>query len=173
MSRKFLLAFQKAIALMLSSVNNPKFTCTLCRSANQSSTFVRFCHEFLVNRRRAAWRKSCLEGVVPVEWWCFGLGSLPSRKIPSDCERTAYRFTLGTVLITPSARATLNEEDVVFKLARHMLCDWQETNFQHQSDNWFALGRPLRIITDWRDRNDSRFWMATEADRSATTIFLA
>lgn len=89
------------------------------------------------------------------------------------------RFPLGTVVATPGALAlfeTLTEQKVkgatpVDLLARHVRGDWSEMNAEDRRANEDALKDGSRVFSAY-SFNGAKFWVITEADRSATTILL-
>ncbi|MEJ7863098.1 MAG: hypothetical protein WKF90_15825 [Pyrinomonadaceae bacterium] len=83
------------------------------------------------------------------------------------------KFELGRVLITPGAKAEIERAgvDEIELLGRHQGGDWSEMEIEDQQENEFSLGRDLRIFSSYTYKN-VKFWMITEADRSATTILL-
>lgn len=82
------------------------------------------------------------------------------------------RFPLGRLVITANAKDTLHPEDVPISLARHTRCDWGEVCGADRRENDISLNQNLRLLSVYRDRNQIKFWIVTEADRSATTILL-
>ena len=82
------------------------------------------------------------------------------------------KFELGQTLITPFARDTLHPEDVLGALGRHALGDWGDVCEEDRQENNFSLPRYLRLLSVYHDRNGTKFWVITEADRSATTVLL-
>lgn len=85
---------------------------------------------------------------------------------------TRRKLTLGSLLITPGALASINPEDGTEALRRHQACDWGECSKGDWQENDFAVDKELRILSVYRDREGTKFWIITEADRSATTILL-
>jgi len=82
------------------------------------------------------------------------------------------KFPLGQVVITSNAKDRLHPEDHVIALARHAAGDWGEVDEGDRRENELSLTQELRLFSVYRDRTDTKFWIITEADRSATTIFL-
>ena len=82
------------------------------------------------------------------------------------------KFELGRTVITPNARDTLNPEDTFSALTRHAAGDWGNCGPEDWQENEFSLPRHLRLFSVYEDRNGTKFWVITEADRSATTILL-
>lgn len=87
-------------------------------------------------------------------------------------ERTQRRFRLGQVVATPAALSGVHSEDLRRSLIRHACCDWGECSEEDARSNDAALGEGLRLFSVFRDRHGTKFWIITEADRSATTILL-
>jgi hypothetical protein len=87
-------------------------------------------------------------------------------------EPFAVRFSLGAVAMTPAAMETLHLEDVADAIRRHGNGDWGECGPEDCRENDFALPRRLRLLSVYRDRNGTKFWIITEADRSVTTVLL-
>jgi hypothetical protein len=58
------------------------------------------------------------------------------------------------------------------RLARHAVGDWGDVSAEAAAENDFSVGRPLRILSAYVAENGTRFWVITEADRSATTVLL-
>ena len=81
------------------------------------------------------------------------------------------KFSLGHVVITPNALATLAPEDVQLALCRHHCGDWGEVCPEDRAENEFSLKRDLRLLSAYRSKG-LKFWIITEADRSATTILM-
>lgn len=81
-------------------------------------------------------------------------------------------FELGRLLSTPGALEELDPQDVMQALSRHAQGDWGDCCPEDWAENDFALGKYLRLFSVYRDRRGTKFWIITEADRSATTILL-
>jgi hypothetical protein len=82
------------------------------------------------------------------------------------------RFSLGRLAITAEAKRILHPEDTQTGLARHARGDWGECSEADVQANDFAVLQRLRMLSVYRDRNGTRFWIITEADRSGTTVLL-
>ena len=85
-------------------------------------------------------------------------------------ERPAFPF--GRVYITSQAKEKLLAVDVADGLLRHLNGDWGDVCDDDWIENDFSLKRGFRILSSYVDRNNHRYWIITEADRSATTILL-
>ena len=82
------------------------------------------------------------------------------------------RFEHGEVVITSNALDTLNLEDVETALGRHARGDWGECGLEDWRENDFSVAHGLRLLSVYRDRTGTKFWIITEADRSVTTVLL-
>ena len=80
-------------------------------------------------------------------------------------------FSLGRMLATPGALSALEPEEIHAGLARHVRCDWGELDEEDKRANDFAVNRRLRILSAYRV-GTVKYWIITEADRSATTVLL-
>jgi len=87
-------------------------------------------------------------------------------------ETNPRSFALGQTVITPNAMEQLNPEDVLSCLGRHACCDWGECGQEDADENDLSLREGFRLLSVYHDRNKIKFWIITEADRSATTILL-
>lgn len=82
------------------------------------------------------------------------------------------KFPLGRLVITPGALETLSPETPMQALARHVTGDWGELDRHDKRENERALAAGSRLFSVYRDSKQTKFWIITEADRSATTILL-
>ncbi|QDV89909.1 hypothetical protein RAS2_09840 [Phycisphaerae bacterium RAS2] len=82
------------------------------------------------------------------------------------------KFELEKTRITATAMNVLHPEDVDASLKRHAAGDWGDVGHEDRAENEFSLDKCLRLMSVFRDRNERRFWIITEADRSATTVLL-
>ena len=81
-------------------------------------------------------------------------------------------FPLGNIYHTPGVEEAIPSEDVMQALARHQSGDWGDLSAHDRAENEFSLGYPLRILSAYRAQTGEKFWVMTEADRSATTVLL-
>jgi hypothetical protein len=81
-------------------------------------------------------------------------------------------FELGRLLTTPNALETLDPDDVRTALSRHAAGDWGDLCEDDRAENQLALDQALRLFSVYHDRNRVKFWIITEADRSATSVLL-
>jgi len=85
---------------------------------------------------------------------------------------TESKFPLGRLVATPHALETLNADDVRTAIGRHAAGDWGDLCEEDLEANRFALDEGLRVLSAYEDRAGVKFWIITEADRSATTVLL-
>jgi hypothetical protein len=81
-------------------------------------------------------------------------------------------FKLGQTVITANAKAKLDPVDVIVGLARHSRGDWGDVCKQDAAENELSLREGFRLLSAYKDRNSTKFWIITEADRSVTTVLL-
>ena len=82
------------------------------------------------------------------------------------------RFPLGRLVITRAALHALNAEDVVVSIRRHVTGDWGDLDEHDKAENELSLKQCFRLLSAYTDSGGTRFWIITEADRSATTVLL-
>jgi hypothetical protein len=84
------------------------------------------------------------------------------------------RFPLGRVVVTPGALDTLEQLNLngFDLLSRHHQGDWSEMSADDKAENEFSIDKELRIFSSYKLGENSKLWIITEADRSATTLLL-
>lgn len=86
--------------------------------------------------------------------------------------KSASRFPIGRLVITPGAWDGLTQDDVIRGLVRHMVGDWGELDEFDWKQNECAVDGDLRLLSRYSARSGTVFWIITEHDRSVTTILL-
>jgi len=81
-------------------------------------------------------------------------------------------FRLGRIVATPNALGELSQQDMLSAIKRHQAGDWGELDEHDRQANDRALTDGTRLFSVYRSVNGMRFWVITEADRSATTVLL-
>ena len=81
------------------------------------------------------------------------------------------QFKMGRIVATANALETLDGKSIELALCRHRNCDWGESLDKEMNDSAVKNGED-RIISVYHDSNGIKFWIITEADRSATTVLL-
>ena len=84
----------------------------------------------------------------------------------------AVRFALGRTVITRGALDLLSQDDVLRSLSRHARGDWGDVCSEDHTANDEALAGGARLLSAYRTPEGTKFWIITEADRSATTVLL-
>ena len=83
-----------------------------------------------------------------------------------------HRFKPGRTLITPAAAKVLAPKDVSAAMLRHLAGDWGDVCEEDRRENDFSLENGFRLLSVYHDVCGTKFWIITEADRSATTVLL-
>jgi hypothetical protein len=82
------------------------------------------------------------------------------------------KVALGRVVATPGVLEGIPNDDVLAALRCHANGDWGEVGKEDWQANDDAVVAGARVLSSYRSRNGTRFWIITEADRSATTVLL-
>ena len=85
----------------------------------------------------------------------------------------ATKFPLGQVVATRNAAETLSHQEISQALARHSTCDWGDVDEQNWQENELSLKEGFRLLSVYHTQDGTKFWIITEADRSATTVLLS
>ena len=86
--------------------------------------------------------------------------------------KTKTTFSLGRIVATPNAMDAVSRQDMLKALARHAAGDWGECSPKDSRENDLSLREGLRLFSVYRTEAGVKFWVITEADRSATTVLL-
>jgi len=82
------------------------------------------------------------------------------------------RFRLGKLVATPGAlEAAPSREALMGLVQRHVSGDWGDLSQEDKAENELSLREGFRILSAY-ELEGQRYWIITEADRSATTILL-
>ena len=82
------------------------------------------------------------------------------------------KFCLGRIVITANALSNLTEAAILAGIRRHQAGDWGAVNEHDRLQNEESLKDGLRLWSVYHAACGLKFWVITEADRSATTILL-
>lgn len=82
------------------------------------------------------------------------------------------KFRPGRLLITPAASRAIDEDEVLAAVRRHVNGDWGDVDEHDRAENERSLCEGFRLLSSYASVRGTRFWVLTEADRSATTILL-
>lgn len=89
--------------------------------------------------------------------------------MPDDDE---WKVKLGRLVIKANAQATLPPVPVILAIDRHARGDWGDVCPEDRVANDRALAAGGRLLSVHHTEGGRRFWIITEADRSATTVLL-
>ena len=81
-------------------------------------------------------------------------------------------FQPGQIVATRGALSVLSIEDLMKALGRHLSGDWGDLSAEDKQENDFSVNNGFRIISSYSSKKGVKFWIITEADRSATTVLL-
>jgi hypothetical protein len=81
------------------------------------------------------------------------------------------RFELGRTLATPGVLRAVPDDDIQRALFAHHRGQWGDLCAEDEEANERAIEDGDRILSVYT-ANGVRFWIITEADRSATTVLL-
>ena len=90
----------------------------------------------------------------------------PNPKIP------VAKFLMGRLVATPNALNYLTQDDMLKALDRHRSGDWGDVCEEDRQANERSLAEGSRLLSVYHSVKGVKFWIITEADRSATTILL-
>ena len=81
-------------------------------------------------------------------------------------------FPLGQTVITANALKRVHPADVCAALQRQAGGDWGDLCAEDKAESALPLKEGFRLLSAYRDRKGTKFWIITEADRSSTTVLL-
>ncbi len=82
-------------------------------------------------------------------------------------------FRMGLILITPGVQDCIGREEILTALGRHAAGDWGEVDASDHSANDRAVREGDRLLSCYRATEGTKYYVVTEADRSATTVLTA
>ena len=85
---------------------------------------------------------------------------------------SAAKFPLGRLVATPNALEHIPNPDIMTALLRHLTGDWGDVDEHDREENELSLKEGFRLLSVYRSAAGVKFWIITEADRSATTVLL-
>jgi hypothetical protein len=89
---------------------------------------------------------------------------------PSEIPITVFR--LGKLVATPNALQHISHEDILLGIKRHQMADWGDLGEEDRSINDACLRDGGRLLSVYHSKTGVKFYIITEADRSATTVLL-
>jgi hypothetical protein len=97
--------------------------------------------------------------------------TIESFQINAVDQRRRQKFQLGQVVITANAAQRLDTVPVHEALRRHAAGDWGDICPEDACENELSLKKGFRLLSAY-GTGERRFWVITEADRSATTVLM-
>lgn len=91
---------------------------------------------------------------------------------PKDPLIRAELFALGQLLMTPGVQQQIPPSEMMQALRRHARGDWGEVCGEDREANRRALIDGTRLLSVYQSKDGVKFWIITDADRSATTVLL-
>lgn len=82
------------------------------------------------------------------------------------------KFDYGALYVTRGASKKLSHVDILRGLFRHIEGDFGDLCEEDKLVNLDAIENGYRILSAYHTADGTKFWIITEADRSATTILL-
>jgi hypothetical protein len=82
------------------------------------------------------------------------------------------KFRIGRIVATPIALARLTQDDILHGLQRHQAGEWGDVDEHDRQANERGLIDRTRLWSVYHSALGVKFWIITEADRSATTVLL-
>jgi hypothetical protein len=82
------------------------------------------------------------------------------------------KFILGEIVITRAALKSIPAEEIYLGIDRHVCGDWGELSDADRAENEFSLLHGFRLMSVYETKKGVRFYVLTEADRTATTVLL-
>lgn len=86
--------------------------------------------------------------------------------------KSSTLFKPGQLAATPAVLAAVPREELFAAYARHLSGDWGDVSEQDKRSNDWSVRHQARILSAYCYGEDEKFWIITEADRSATTFLL-
>ena len=82
------------------------------------------------------------------------------------------KFQHGAIVATRTAAERIPEMVMAAALLRHLNGDWGDVSEADRAANDRAVRDGDRLLSAYYAPDRTRFWIITEADRSATTVLL-
>ncbi len=82
------------------------------------------------------------------------------------------KFALGRIVATPNALGHIPDDEILQALSRHIRGDWGDLDPHDRNENERALKQGGRLFSEYMSKQNIKFWIITECDRSVTTILL-
>lgn len=87
-------------------------------------------------------------------------------------EKLTGKFPLGRTMTTPGALEAIPPDEMLRAMQRHAAGDWGDCDPDDWAENEISLREGFRLFSVYHTAAGRKFWIITEADRSATTVLL-
>ncbi len=91
---------------------------------------------------------------------------------PAHVDEPQPTFAFGLIVATPNALDQIPNDEMLNALSRHVRGDWGNLDPEDRNANERALRNGGRLFSAYCSTQGVKFWIITEADRSATTVLL-
>ena len=87
---------------------------------------------------------------------------------------SGVRFSPGSLYATPGVLEAFKAsgDDPLAYFIRHLSGDWGDLDEEDRRENNLSVREGFRLLSAYTMSDGTRFWIITEADRSATTFLL-
>jgi hypothetical protein len=85
---------------------------------------------------------------------------------------SAAKFKTGQIVTSANALNHLTYDDILSGLLRHITGDWGDVSKDDRKENELSLEKDFRLWSVYHTAKGVKFWIITEANRSATTVLL-
>ena len=82
------------------------------------------------------------------------------------------KFRLGRIVSTPNALDHLTQDDILLAIQRHQAGDWGDVSENDRQENELSLKQGSRLWSVYHSADGIKFWLITEANRSATMVLM-
>ena len=81
-------------------------------------------------------------------------------------------FRLGRIVATPCLLKSINQDEILAGIRRHQAGDWGDLREEDRRENDLCLNNGGRLLSVYHSAKGVKFYIITEADRSATTVLM-
>ena len=92
--------------------------------------------------------------------------------VSDPSESDGAKFPTGSIVATRGILEVVPMDEIRRALIRHISGDWGNLDKEDKASNDRALIEGARLFSAYNSESNVRFWIITEADRSATTVLL-
>ena len=82
------------------------------------------------------------------------------------------KFPTGRIVATKGVMESIPDDELTTAIQRHVSGDWGDVCEEDKESNNSALKNGERLLSSYKSKDDIKFWIITEWDRSVTTFLL-